>query len=128
MSISRSKAGFTLIELMMVIVVIGLLAAIAIPKFADTKRRAFVAAQRSDLANLAIQQEAYYFNNRTYATTTDAVGFSSSNGVTLTISEASATGWSATTVHASTAVQCGVFYGTAGLVAPAATQAEINCQ
>jgi len=128
MPISRSKAGFTLIELMIVIVIIGVLAAIAIPKFTDSKSRAYIVAQRSDLTNLALQQELFFFNNRTYSGTTGAVGVSASNGVTLSINEANGTGWSAATFHASTAVRCALFYGSATPVAPAVTQGVINCE
>ena len=128
MPISRIKAGFTLIELMIVIVIIGLLAAIAIPKFADFKNRAYIVSQRSDLANLALQQEIYFFSNRSYGGTADAVGVSSSKGVTLTINEATGTGWSAATFHASTAVRCALYYGTAAVVAPAVTQGVVNCE
>lgn len=128
MSTSRIKVGFTLIELMIVIVIVGLLAAIAIPKFTDSRARAYIAAQRSDLANLAMQQEIYFFNNRAYAVAAGVVGVSPSNGVTLAINEASGTGWSAATSHASTAVRCGLFYGTAAVVAPAVAQGVINCE
>lgn len=128
MPISPKKAGFTLIELMIVIVIIGLLAAIAIPKFTDSKNRAYIVAQRSDLANLALQQELFFFNSRAYGATLGAVGASASNGVTLTISEASGTGWSAATFHGLTAVRCALFYGSATPVAPAVTQGVVNCE
>ena len=128
MPTSRIKVGLTLIELMIVIVIVGLLAAIAIPKFTDSKTRAYIVAQRSDLANLAMQQEIYFFNNRAYAVAAGVVGVSPSNGVTLAIGEASGTGWSAATSHASTAVRCGLFYGTAAVVAPAVAQGVINCE
>lgn len=128
MPISRVKAGFTLIELLMVMVIIGLLAAIAIPKFTDTKSRAYVAAQRSDLANLAMQQEVYFFTNHLYGATAGAVAATSSNGIMLSINEANGTGWSASTAHASTTVHCAVFYGTAAAVTPATVPGMIKCQ
>ena len=128
MPISRTKAGFTLIELLMVIVIVGILAAIAIPKFTDSKSRAYVASQRSDLANLGMQQEVYFFTNRAYAPTAEAAGISTSHGVTLNIGEATGAGWSASTEHASTPVHCAVFYGNAAAVAPATVQGVINCQ
>src|SRR4026207_927857 len=56
---NRSRKGFTLIELLIVVVIIGILAAIAIPKFANTKDKAYVAAMKSDLRNLATYEEQY---------------------------------------------------------------------
>src|SRR4030081_1782912 len=60
---SRNKKGFTLIELLIVVVIIGILAAIAIPKFANTKDKAYVAAMKSDLRNLATYEEQYAADN-----------------------------------------------------------------
>src|SRR5258708_38231486 len=54
-----SKKGFTLIELLIVVVIIGILAAIAIPKFANTKDKAYVAAMKPDLRNLATYEDQY---------------------------------------------------------------------
>ena len=65
----RDEKGFTLIELMIVIAIIGILAAIAIPQFAAYRNRAFVAALKSDAHSFANAQEAYYADNDTYATT-----------------------------------------------------------
>ena len=53
----RHRRGFTLIELLIVVVIIGVLAAIAVPKFQSSKGRAFGAAIKSDLHNLATAQE-----------------------------------------------------------------------
>jgi prepilin-type N-terminal cleavage/methylation domain-containing protein len=93
----RTRQGFSLIELLIVVVIIGILASIAIPKFADTKRKAYVTAMKSDLKNMVSAAESYFSDNNSY------VGFASptgSPGVTLTFTGA-ATGWSGTATHAS---------------------------
>src|ERR687898_328722 len=64
----KNRKGFTLIELLIVVVIIGILAAIAIPKFANTKEKAVVAGMKSDLRNLVTAQEAFFADNKTYAT------------------------------------------------------------
>ena len=60
---NRKRKGFTLIELLIVVVIIGILAAIAIPKFANTKGKAYKAAMKGDLRNLATAQEGYAADN-----------------------------------------------------------------
>jgi prepilin-type N-terminal cleavage/methylation domain-containing protein len=126
----RDKKGFTLIELLIVVVIIGILAAIAIPKFSATREKAYFAAMKSDLKNLASQQEIYYSDEYSYTATTTALGFVESDAVNITIA-AGATGWAATATHdALNATQmCGIYYGTgfshtSGGVSQAG---EINC-
>ncbi len=57
------QKGFTLIELMIVIAVIGILAAIAIPQFQIYRSRGFMAAVRSDTKNLHTAVQAYIAEN-----------------------------------------------------------------
>jgi prepilin-type N-terminal cleavage/methylation domain-containing protein len=124
----QSSSGFTLIELLIVVVIIGILAAIAIPKFANTKEKAYVASMKSDLRNLATAEESYFYSNELYTTDLSQLKFSTSPGITVTIPEASAGGWSATASHPlTTARSCAVFFGNAGALAPATTEGQITC-
>jgi prepilin-type N-terminal cleavage/methylation domain-containing protein len=127
-SIFRARKGFTLIELLIVVVIIGILASIAIPKFNNTKGKARLAAIKSDLKNLATAQEAYLFDNATYATALATLNYSASDGVTLTIEEATAGGWSGTATHPlSHPLKCAIFLGTAAAVAPATKEGVMHC-
>jgi type IV pilus assembly protein PilA len=109
---SRKRTGFTLIELLIVVVIIGILAAIAIPKFQNTKGKANAAALRSDLRNLAVAQEAYFFTSASYASDTALLNFRGSPGVIVTLSTPSPGGWVATATHPlSYPLQCIVYYG-----------------
>ena len=62
----RSQGGFTLIELLIVVVVISVLAGIAIPKFSNTKGKAYTSAMITDLRNLTSAQEAFFSDSSTY--------------------------------------------------------------
>jgi type IV pilus assembly protein PilA len=63
---TRNEKGFTLIELMIVIAIIGILAAIAIPQFAAYRARSYNSSAESDIRNLATAEEAYYVDWQSY--------------------------------------------------------------
>ena len=108
----QNRKGFTLIELLIVVVIIGILAAIAIPKFANTKEKAYLAAMKSDLRNLATAQEAYLSDYSAYAASASAANFSPSTGVTVaSITPYSGRGWFAHTTHTATAKTCAIAVG-----------------
>jgi len=126
-----NRNGFTLIELLIVVVIIGILAAIAIPKFSNTKETAYLAAMQGDLRNLAVAQEAYYYDKATYyageipsATLTQ---HGPSTGVTLTLQDVSAMGWAATATHVGTTKKCTIFIGAAPPLPPAVVDGETAC-
>ncbi|HEY4734235.1 MAG: type IV pilin protein [Gemmatimonadaceae bacterium] len=110
----NNRKGFTLIELLIVVVIIGILAAIAIPKFANTKDKAYVAAMKSDMRNLATYEEQYAADNNgayfagTATSTGPLQGFTPSQNVTITatIVAGPPQTWSATASHSQSAKTC----------------------
>jgi len=124
------RAGFTLIELLIVVVIIGILAAIAIPKFEATKVQARLAEMRSDLHNLATAQESYTSDNNMYyagPVPSAALLYNPSVGISIAITEGTASGWSARTSSTLTTRTCALFIGNAAPVAPATVEGQITC-
>jgi len=104
MRIRKGEKGFTLIELMIVVAIIGILAAIAIPQFAQMRIRSFNAAAQTDLRNAMTAQEAYFADSQTYASSTalltpTAVGFATTTNVTTSVTGTANTGYSMNSIH-----------------------------
>jgi prepilin-type N-terminal cleavage/methylation domain-containing protein len=118
----NQRKGFTLIELLIVMVVISVLAAIAVPKFGAVKEKAYIAAMKSDLRNLATYEESFaadsaglYFSG-TASGATSVQGFSASQNVTVTATAVNGPppSWSGAASHSLTSRTCSV--SPAGLV------------
>jgi type IV pilus assembly protein PilA len=118
----RDRKGFTLIELLIVVVIIGILAAIAIPKFSKTRERAYVSAMKSDLRNLANQQELYFGQWYVYSGDQTALDWSLSARVLNMGITATATGYSAIVSHPGMSTppgdQCYIYFGDEAPLGP----------
>ena len=124
------QRGFTLIELMVVAVVIGLLAAIIGPQFSLARERTYVSVMITDLRNFATAEESYFYDFATYSSDpahVEARGFQTSKDVTMTVNEATSSGWSATVSHSGTSQQCYMFLGSAAPIGSAHSEGVVTC-
>jgi type IV pilus assembly protein PilE len=101
--------GFTLIELMIVISLLGILASIAVPIYNDYTRKAHRASAKSALMEDAQAVERYFTTANTYVGAPVAVAATEGGKYTITLSGTSATGFllTATPTGSQTADPCG---------------------
>ena len=112
-----NRRGFTLVELVVVTLVIGILAAIAIPRYSGSKDKGYLAAMKADLVSAAIYEEQYSAENHGQyfsgvATSVAPVeGFKASKDVTVTLIAVNILGtqlseWTATAKHTQSPESC----------------------
>ncbi len=100
----QNQSGFSLTELLVVIVIIGILAALAIPKFLRVITRAKTTEAKLMLKQVYNLQESYYLEHDVYSKDLTAIGFDPEKLITdggparykIEIKEASSTGFIAT--------------------------------
>lgn len=147
----KQDDGFTLVELMVVVLVIAILIAIAIPTFLGARQRAQDRAAQSDLRNGLTAAKVHYVDNENYSATiaqlgaiepsltfvaiasADAtnVGFLTENvtgtdGQIITMAKASASGTFFCISDTATGGGSGTFYNSGATLAAVDTAAECN--
>lgn len=115
----RPKKGFSIIEVLMIVIVIGILASIMIPRFAESKEKTYIAQMTSDLRSLATYEDQYaaenggsYFAGTAYMSV-PLHGFHPSEHVTIVVSTFAAptASWRAIARHSLTTKNCDITNG-----------------
>jgi prepilin-type N-terminal cleavage/methylation domain-containing protein len=112
-----NRKGFTLIEIVMVMAFIGILAGVAVPRYAGAKEKAYVAAMKADLHVVAIYEEQYAADNHgqyfsgTATSDSPLNGFTPSKDVTVTLTafnilDSRLAGWTAVAKHPKSSEGC----------------------
>lgn len=77
----RSLAGFTLMELMVTVAIIGILAAVALPSYQQYVQRGNRAAAQAAMMDIVNLQQQFLLNNRAYTNSLSALAYSAPNEV-----------------------------------------------
>jgi len=98
--IMKRKKGFTLVELMTVVIIVGILAAIAVPLYRNNVRRAMASEGAALLGAVRTAERVYYAEHNTYTSDKDALGVDASGNkyfTDYTITSADENGFTAQT-------------------------------
>jgi type IV pilus assembly protein PilE len=75
---TNKQRGFTLVELMIVVVIIGILAMVAIPAYNDSVTKGRRADAKSTLTSIAARQEQFFMDSKTYTSDMTNLNFAAS--------------------------------------------------
>ncbi len=98
--VRKARRGFTLIELMVVVIIVGILAAVAVPIYRANIKKAMASEGAALLGAVLTAQKVYYAENNTYTTSKTALNVTTEGNkyfTDYTISSADANGFTAST-------------------------------
>lgn len=129
----RSERGFTLVEMLIVLVLISILATAATLTFGSSTDQAYKAAMLSDLRHVAAAEEAYIEQNLSengvakYTNKLGDLDVNLSPGVKIQL-KGNKKGWSARATHQRVAgKRCAIYRGTVKPYPPATEEGKIAC-
>lgn len=123
----HSRRAFSFAELLVVMIIIGILSGLAVPRIRDMKRKSYLTTLITDLRNLAGTQEQHWTSEFEYSSDFSILKYHHSAMTTVTVIEATEHGWSAVATHMDLPISCAVFFGNAAAVAPAVDSGAITC-
>ncbi|HEY6225382.1 MAG TPA: prepilin-type N-terminal cleavage/methylation domain-containing protein [Gemmatimonadales bacterium] len=124
-----NRRGFTLVELIVVAVILGLLASIAIERLANTKQRTYLAAMKADLRNLVTAEVLFSTDSLRFTTVIGSGGLTYlvTTGNRVPSIVLTGDGFTAQIGNANTPRTCVIFMGSTPL-APATNEGEPACR
>lgn len=131
--VASDRPGFTLLELLVVTVLLGILAAIAFPIYQGFRDRAATSSLQTELRTLRNAQELYFVENDGYADDLGLLDYDPGSDVEVELRSESGgdsdgdVGWAGRLTHGSQGVRCAFFQGSVEPFAPAADEGSVAC-